>query len=204
VIATLKGVLQSRGADSAVIEAAGVGYEVSLTEASALRLPALGCEVMLYIVESFGMYGGTTLYGFQSASEKEMFLAFRENVPGAGAKKALEYLEKASKSLPDFRRAVIDKDAKLLCGVFGFTKKTAERLIAALKDKIEKVEVAGVEKFAVVDGPPSGAFARTLEALQALGYKNREAMTVLEAVSSEASAENLSVEDLLRRALKKL
>jgi len=88
--------------------------------ATASRIPEVGQEVLLYIVESFGMYGGgETLYGFLSPNEKAMFLAFKDNISGTGAKKALEHLEKASKSLPDFRRAIIEKDVKILSGVFG-------------------------------------------------------------------------------------
>ena len=89
----------------------------------------------MHVAESVAMYGGgVTLYGFLTPSDKEMFLTLRDCVPGTGAKKALEYLDKASKSLPDFRRAVLEKDAKVLTGVFGFTRKTAERLIDALKE----------------------------------------------------------------------
>ena len=101
-----------------VVEAAGVGYEVSVTAATSQNLPALGHDAFLFVTESFAMYGGgPTFYGFATPGEKAMFEAFRDNVQGTGAKKALEFLDKASKSLPDFRRAILDKDAKILTGL---------------------------------------------------------------------------------------
>ena len=61
-----------------------------------------------------GMYGGgITLYGFLSLEEKEIYLLLRE-IPGTGAKKALDYLDKISKSAPDFRRAILEGDARAL------------------------------------------------------------------------------------------
>ena len=126
MIASLRGTVVSKDLESLVLEVGGVGHEVHVTGATAARLPAPGAEALLLVAASYAMYGGgETLYGFLSQSEKEMFCAFRDEIPGTGAKKALEYLDKASKSLPDFRRAVIDRDEKLLCGVFGFSKKTA-------------------------------------------------------------------------------
>ena len=86
----------------------GIGYDVSVTLAAFDRLPEAGQEVQLYVTESMAMYGGgVTLYGFQTLEEKEIFLLLRE-IPGTGAKKALDYLDKISKSAPDFRRAILD------------------------------------------------------------------------------------------------
>ena len=105
--------------ESVVLDVGGVGHEINVTAATAARLPACGEEALLLIVASYAMYGGgETLYGFSNSSEKALFCAFRDEIPGTGAKKALEYLDKASKSLPDFRRAVIDRDEKILCAVF--------------------------------------------------------------------------------------
>lgn len=129
MIASLRGTIIDKQLERVVLECGGVGYEISITEATSAVLPPVGSEASLYVVQSFGMYGGgETLYGFSSSQEKQMFLALRDNVPGTGAKKALEYLDRANKSLPDFRRAILDRDHKLLTGVFGFTKKTAEKL----------------------------------------------------------------------------
>ncbi|MBI5629409.1 MAG: Holliday junction branch migration protein RuvA [Elusimicrobia bacterium] len=207
MIASLRGVLLSRGSESLVLEVGGVGYEILATPADLARLPECGCPVFLHVVSSFGMYGGgETMYGFFTPQEKALFLTFKDCVPSTGAKKALEYLEKASKSLPDFRRAIMEKDSRLLCGVFGFTKKTAERLIDALKDKLEAVPISGSEKFFRDPGAglSSGALSQALGALSALGYKSSESRAVLQAVAEESSGQGLCVEEILRMALKKL
>jgi len=207
VIASLRGQLLSKDESRVVLEAGGVGYEVFVTSATLSQLPPVGGEAFLHVEESFGMYGGgATLYGFASPSERTMFRELRDNVPSTGAKKALEYLEKASKSLPDFRRAILDKDGKLLTGVFGFTKKTAERLIESLKDKLEAVHVAGHEKLARTDSPElaSGTLSQALSALSALGYKPNEAKVVLQSVAAETGGRELSVEQIVRLALKRL
>lgn len=207
MIATLRGTVVEKHSERVVLEAAGVGYEVSVTEAASAALPPVGSDAFLQIVESFAMYGGgATLYGFLSASEKQMFLALRDHVPGTGAKKALEYLDKANKSLPDFRRAVLDRDAKLLTGVFGFTKKTADKLIDALKDKLEGVHVAGSERIARADAPElqTSALGQAMSALSALGYRPGEAKAALQSVAEETRGQDLLVEQIIKLALKRL
>ena len=207
MIASLRGPVLVKELDRVILECGGVGYEVSVTAATASRLPAPGGEALLYIAESFGMYGGgATLYGFLGASDRQLFEAFKEHVPGTGAKKALEYLDRASKSLPDFRRAIMEKDAKLLTGVFGFTKKTADKLVEALKDKLEAVHVPGAEKLARSHEPEmsTAALSQALSALAALGYKPAEARGVLQAIAQEQPGAELAVEQIVRIALKRL
>ncbi|HVA67131.1 MAG TPA: Holliday junction branch migration protein RuvA [Elusimicrobiota bacterium] len=208
MIASLRGSVSSRTKESVVLDVGGVGYEVYMTSSDLARLPEAGQEALVLIEESFAMYGGgPTLYGFLAPVEKAMFSTFRDQVPSTGAKKALEYLERASKSLPDFRRAVLDKDSKMLCAVFGFTKKTADKLIAALKDNMEAISVPGQARLARADGdgaPASGALSQALGALSALGYRPSEARAALEAVAGETGGRALPVEQMVRLALKKL
>lgn len=206
MIAALRGEVLSKEKDRVVLEAGGVGYEVFVTLQTGAGL-AVGETCLLHVAESFGLYGGgQTLYGFLDPVEKAMFLSFRESVPSTGAKKALEYLEKASKSLPDFRRAILDKDAKLLTGVFGFSKKTADRLIDALKDKLDAVTPRGQERIARAAQPQAsaGALAQALSALTSLGYKAAEARSAVQSVAEETSGRELEAEDILRLALKRL
>lgn len=204
MIATLRGSVLALDEGKAVIEAGGLGYEVHLTAHSLSQLRK-GAEALVWVDESTAMYGGgTTFYGFLSQNEQAMFRAFRDHVPSTGAKKALEYLEKAGKSLPDFRRAILEKDAKLLTGVFGFTKKTAERLVDALKDKLEGVPVSGAERLKTSPELPSSSMGQALSALGALGYKPSEARAALSAVAEESGGAVLSPEQIVRLALKRL
>jgi Holliday junction DNA helicase RuvA len=207
VIASLRGTVLVKTPDKVVVEAGGVGYEVSVTAGTAAALPAAGGTALLHIAESVAMYGGgVTLYGFPTAADKEMFLTLRDSVPGTGAKKALEYLDKASKSLPDFRRAVLEKDAKVLTGVFGFTRKTADKLIDGLKDRLDGLKLPAAERLARAGGAavPPGAMSQALGALSALGYHASEARAALCAVAEEHPGEKLDAERIIRLALKRL
>jgi Holliday junction DNA helicase RuvA len=207
VIASLRGIVLSKDLESLVLEVGGVGHEVNVTSATASKLPAAGGETLLFIVASYAMYGGgETLYGFLTEPEKAMFCAFRDEIPGTGAKKALEFLDKAAKSLPDFRRAVIDRDEKLLCGVFGFSKKTATKIVDALKGKIDEVRVAGSPHF-VASGdrmPSTGSWGQALNALEALGYKGSDARTVLQYLAELHGGKEVPTEQLVRQALRRL
>lgn len=207
MIASLRGTVIEKDLESLILEVGGVGHEVRVTAATASRLPAPGGEAFLLVIPSYAMYGGgETLYGFLNSSEKAMFCAFRDEIPGTGAKKALEYLDKASKSLPDFRRAVLDRDEKLLCGVFGFSKKTAAKLVEALKGKLEDVRVAGAPHLqrAPDSVPAAGSWAQALNALEALGYKQGEVRAALQALAEEHAGKDLPAEQLVRQALKRL
>ncbi|MBI5883037.1 MAG: Holliday junction branch migration protein RuvA [Elusimicrobia bacterium] len=207
MIASLRGVLLSKADDRVVIEVDGVGYEVVMAASAMGRLPEEGSEVLLRVSESFGMYGGgATLYGFLTQAEKDIFGIFRDHVPSTGAKKALEYLDKASKSLADFRRAVIDKDDRMLSAVFGFTKKTSVKLIEALKEKLGGLSVAGAERFGTDRnrGLPASAMGQALSALASLGYRTTEARTALQSVAEDSAGSELEAGEILRRALKRL
>lgn len=207
MIASLRGTVQRKEEGLLVLEVGGVGYEIHMTATALASLPDKADEVLVQIEESMGMYGGgTTLYGFLTPSEKTMFRTFKDHIPSTGAKKALEYLEKACKSLPDFRRAILEQDGRLLTGVFGFTKKTADRLIDALKDKIEGVPLSGSERLArpSADAVPQSALSQAMSALSSLGYKPSEAKAALAAVAEETGGKALEAEQILRMALKRL
>lgn len=206
MIASLRGEILSKDLEKLVLEAGGIGHEVHVTAATASRLPAPGGEAFLLVIPSYAMYGGgETLYGFLNEAEKAMFCAFRDEIPGTGAKKALEYLDKASKSLPDFRRAVMERDEKLLCGVFGFTKKTAAKIIEALKGKLEDMRVPGTPHFQkAAELPPTGSWGQALNALESLGYKQNEVRAALQALAEETGGKEVPAEHLVRQALKRL
>ena len=135
-----KGTLSYKTLNTAVVEVMGIGYSISITADTFNKLPADGNQVKLYIIESTGMYGGViSYYGFLTKEERDMFVLIKDEVPSTGAKKAMEYLDKISKSFADFQAAVMKRDVSMLSGIFGFTKKTAEKLVAALKDKIASI-----------------------------------------------------------------
>ena len=135
------------------------------------KLVPEGVEARVFVVESMAMYGGgVTLYGFLSREEKEIYLLLRE-VPGTGSKKALDYLDKIAKSFPDFRRAILDSDTRMLISLFGFTKKTADKMIVALKERLSDLRLSGKEKWSSTQAPAGVSDA--LAALVHLGYRER-------------------------------
>jgi Holliday junction DNA helicase RuvA len=198
MIAYLRGRVVAKSEESAVIEVNGVGYEVVFCEPSLAGLGPEGATVEVFIAESISMYGGTALYGFRSREEKALFDLLRDAVPNTGAKKAMDYLGKAVKSMPDFAAAVASKDPKRLTGIFGFTAKTADKLISALKDKMPSGAAAGASA-----GVPSGAYTQALSALTALGFRAADARAAIEeaAVSAGPSAD---AETVIRQALRLL
>lgn len=205
MIASLQGTLLEKAENRAVINAGGVGYEIAINASTSLRLTTIGQEAMLYVFESAAMYGGgVTLYGFINHEDKQMFLTLK-SLKATGAKKALEYLEKIAKAMPDFRRAILDGDAKVLKTLFGFTPKTAERLISGLKDKLGKVELSGSSR--IRNGRPAAAgslLSQTLDALSALGYTAAECRTALDDVQREPAAPPKDIAEFVRRALRRL
>ncbi len=208
MICYIRGTLISKSDSNCVVEANGVGYEINTTRISAANLPGPGREVKLLVCESIGMYGGTTLYGFLQSEEKQLFELFKEAVPNTGAKKAIEYLGKALKSLPDFQKAITANDTRLLTGIFGFTKKTASRLIANLKDKMPGGFAAGTARISTVTGESSRegfeSYRQVLNALATLGYKFTESRAVIQSIQDEGVKPGENIEELLRRCLSKL
>jgi len=169
MIVSLRGKLIEAGVLRVVIESTGVGYEVNVPVTTAERLPKLGAEVFLLIHHVF-REDGQALYGFAIAEEREFFKLLVEKVSGVGPKMALNILSRLS--LPILRDAIIRGDVALLSQCPGIGKKTAERLVMELKDKVGleapgAVTMAAVAAAVVAPTPASDA----VSALVALGFK---------------------------------
>lgn len=198
MISFIRGIVEDKGIGSVTVEVNGIGYHVLIPLSTYEKLSE--GEIKLYVWESTGMYGGTTvLYGFLTAQEKEIFHLLR-SVSKIGAKGALEILSKISKSLPDFKKAVLEKDTKILTNIFGITKKTAEKLVVGLKDKIKEISFEGEQKFRVKE---IQEITDAVSGLVSLGYKKSQAK---EAVNSacETLEGKLSTETLIKQALRYL
>lgn len=197
----ISGILESKSKYNITISVSGIGYEAIVTLSTFSKLPEIGNQVKIYVVESVsGMYGGVIcLYGFLTKEERNMYLLIKDEVPGIGAKKAMEYIDKISKSFADFKTAVISKNPSMLHAVFGFTKKTADNLIAALKDKIIDVEVSGKEKWTNVNLSENKLILEAIEGLTALGYKEQQARTAVNKIYEQD--ENITLENLITKSL---
>lgn len=198
----LRGVLGQKTLETVVIDVNGIGYEVFVPVSVIEKLPPYGIEFKLFIFESVAMYGGSTsYYGFLSQDERDIFTLIKDEVPGTGAKKALDYFDKIAKSLPDFKRCIVNKDTSSLTDIFGFTKKTAEKLIAALKDKLDKVNISGREKW--VQSSETISSIEAVSGLVALGYKENQAKEAVKKVV-DSGDQGHSVAELIRKSLQYL
>ncbi len=201
MIGYLRGEVLEAREDGVLLLCGGVGYEVNLAHSSALALEA-GKELSLYVAESISPYDGTVLYGFLTKEDKELWTLFKTAIPNTGAKKALEFLNKALRSVADFHNAITARDPKILTGIFGFTSKTAEKLIASLKDKMDAVSVQGESKIKIMEDTPY--MSGVLEALSALGYSPAESRRAIEKLYAEGVNPNDKIENIIKEALRVL
>lgn len=201
MIVYLQGKILEVGESSVVVLCNGIGYEVNITKNSAQELIA-GQDVILYVAESISPYDGTMLYGFLHKEDKELWQLFKDAIPNTGAKKALDLLNKAMRSVADFHQAIIKRDPKILTGIFGFTSKTAEKLINALKDKMDTITVQGESKIKVLDDAPY--LSNVLEALGALGYSASESRRALDTLHAQGIGPNEKIETIIKEALRVL
>ena len=201
MIAYLKGEILEVSDDRAIVLCGGVGYEVNLAHASAQEL-TIGQEVAFYVEESVAPYGATVLYGFTRKEDKDLWTLFKTSIPNTGAKKAMDLLNKALRSVADFHQAILKRDPKILTGIFGFTSKTAEKLINSLKDKMDTVTVQGESKIKVLDESPY--LSDALAALGALGYSAAESRRALDTLHAQDIGPNEKVEVIIKEALRVL
>lgn len=201
MIAYLEGKILEVKEDGVIVLCGGVGYEVNLAHSSALELAA-GMQVSLYVAESISPYDGTVLYGFLNKEEKELWTLFKTAIPNTGPKKALEFLNKALRSVADFHHAILKRDPKILTGIFGFTSKTAEKLITSLKDKMDNLTIQGESKVKVLDEPLY--LSGVMEALGALGYSATESRRAMEKLQLEGINLNDKIENIIKEALRVL
>jgi len=197
MLAYIRGKIISKTENSAIIETRGLGYEVFFSLHSLSLLGPEGSDAEAYLIESLSQYAGTTLYGFLTVQEKQLFETLKDNVKDTGPKKALDFLTKISKAPQEFYRCVEEKDAKRMHLALGFTIKTAEKLIASLKDKLP--ELAGQAKQPL---RPS-SYTEAMNALVSLGYRTMEARNALEEAYNETGP-GAKTADLIRLSLKKM
>lgn len=192
MIGSLRGRLASKQAPHIVLECGGVGYEVETPMSTFLDLPALGSELFLHI-HMLVREDAQILFGFASDEERTLFRTLLK-VNRVGAKMALGVL--SSMSASDFRRCVEYEDAATLSKVPGIGKKTAERLIMEMRDKVDDVGAPSLPggKVSVEASARSEAF----DALVSLGYKANEVNKLL----GTLDIDNQSAEDIIRQALK--
>lgn len=193
MIASLTGKVLERGVDHAVIECGGVGFRVAASSQTLRTLPAVGAQGGL-LTHLILRDDGAHLYGFATAEERELFLGLI-SVSGVGPKMALAVL--SGSTVPDTRRAIASGDVKRFQVVPGIGRKTAERVIVELRERIAGELAAEPAPVHAEAGPRM--LAR--EGLVGLGYDPAEAESMLdEAVAS--AGDDAGPEDLIAAALR--
>jgi Holliday junction DNA helicase RuvA len=198
LIARLKGTVLETTPLLAVIEAAGVGYEVHVPITTAEKIPAAGQECSLFI-HSVYREDSAALYGFASREERDFFRLLVEKVSGIGPKIGIAILSRMSVEL--LRGAIANSDLALLAKCPGIGKKTAERLVIELKDKVGLTSSTATSAVSSDNGSAShGVYQDAVSSLVILGYKPADAEKFVRKASSQLSAD-ASVEALVKKAL---
>lgn len=210
MISYINGVLAETDTDAAVVDVNGVGYEVYASQTTLDRMPSVGSPVKLYTYMSV-REDAMTLFGFLSKDELQFFKMLI-GVSGIGPKGALSILSVMSPD--DLRFAILSADAKAISRAPGIGKKTAERMVLELHDKISPEDIThgvtdGVVSVGTLDALSSesaGAEQEAVAALVALGYSSTDAIRAVRKVLGAAGedAKELTTEDVLRLALKEI
>lgn len=187
------GVVAEKLADSIVLDVNGVGYLLLVSAQTLSMAPSAGGRMKLYATLSV-REDAMELFGFYSREEKRMFERLR-SVSGVGPRMALSIL--SSMPLNDLSIALVAGDAAALTRVPGIGKKTAQRLVLELRDKVEESELTGQ---AAAAAPAGSAESEAIAALMALGYASSEAARAVSAVAGQAS----KADELIFLALKSL
>lgn len=193
--AYIKGTLEIKGINYVVIENNGIGFKIFMSSKS------IGCignegDIVKVHTHYHVREDDISLYGFVSEEELRMF-EILINVSGVGVKSALTMLSDITPA--SFAMAVIQDDVTRLTKVPGVGKKTAQRLILELKDKLKKEDISG-DAAAEEDIKEIKIDNDAVTALQVLGYSKKEVEEVLQKVDTK----NLSTEETIKMALKYL
>jgi holliday junction DNA helicase RuvA len=181
------------------VDVHGIGYEVLIPLSSFDKLPQPGQEIRL-LTHLAVREDAHTLYGFMSAAEREMFRLLINTVSGIGPKIALNIL--SGISVTAFRGAVANSDVKALSQISGVGKKTAERIVVELKDKVGAAGAWEASSAQRALSPEDQRVNDAVLALLALGFKQIEAHDSVRKAQASLGAQ-ATVEDLVRACLKK-
>ena len=196
MITFLEGTLAEALPTQIVVAVQGVGYQVHIPLSSFDKLPQPGSPVKI-LTHLQVREDAHVLFGFMTAAERDLF----SHVSGIGPKTALDVL--SGISVPHFKAAVVNGDAGLLAKTKGIGKKTAERIIVELKDKVGIAAAWEAASDAHAATPAQTQVNDAVLALISLGYKQVDALRAVKMAQEKVGAVQ-NTEDLVRQALKLL
>ncbi len=196
MIAYIKGKLETKSSTYVVVDVNGIGYKIFMSGTAISEMPEAGENVKVHTYY-YVREDNISLYGFNTQEELKMFELLL-SVSGVGAKSAIAMLSAIKPS--SFALAVISNDVKALTKIPGVGTKSAQRIILELKDKLKTEQALAEEdnieiKTIIAD---NSKVDEAISALQVLGYNRKEIEKAFEHVPSK----ELSVEDLIKQALK--
>ena len=200
MIASLRGTLAEKDGAQCVVEAGGVGYLVQVSTHTAAKLPEAGAAVFLH-THQVVREDAHMLFGFAEIEERRLF-ELLITVSGIGPKVALAVLSGLRPQA--LARAIREENLTSLVAIPGVGRKTAERLVVELRDKLDVLAMATGAAPVATQGvlPRSERFQDAVAALVRLGYSAGQARDAIRNVAE--GGETLSLEDLVRRALARL
>jgi len=195
MIRYIKGKVTEKDINSIIVEHEGIGFLVNVSENSPLMFSAENEEVTVYTFMAV-KEDDISLYGFASMSELKMFNQLI-TVSGIGSKGAMNILSKLT--VAEIKQACAFDDADVICKAPGIGKKTAQRIILELKDKLAKdLSIDDQQPATPVNTINSNAKEQALGALQNLGFTKSEAMVFLSGITDN----NLTTEEYIKLALR--
>ncbi|MEJ7848860.1 MAG: Holliday junction branch migration protein RuvA [Pyrinomonadaceae bacterium] len=198
MIAFLSGKLISKQANTVIVDVGGVGYEVMIPLSTFYELGEIGADVQLRIYTSV-REDAIQLFGFRTTRERELYLKLI-SVQGIGPKSGIAML--SGMSGDEIISAIRTDDLARLVTIPGIGKKTAERLVIELRDKVGELSDGSAPRASASQVPADTVFDDALSALVNLGYQKNSAEKALQQAVKDGA--EMSVQKLLRAALQTL
>lgn len=203
MIGQLRGELAEKQAPYLLLDVNGVGYELEVPLSTFFNLPDTGAQVTLHTHLAI-RDDAHVLYGFASVSERSLFRSLLK-VNGVGAKMALGIL--SGMSAEDFAQCVQHEDIASLVRLPGIGRKTAQRLIVEMRDRLTRLEIVPSSGFIASSGAsserPETPVSDAVAALVALGYRPQDAVCMVKAVETEGQSSEALIRSALRATAKK-
>ena len=204
MIVLIEGKLLKATPLSAIISAGGIGYAVNIPVTTAEKLPQNG-EIVILHTHAVYREDSQALYGFWEENDRDFFALVIEKVSGVGPKVAISLMSKLP--LGNLISAISSEDANLLAKTPGIGKKTAERIIIELKDKLtifasasQSIDLTSENQSVPAESEESSKLEDAALDLQALGYKQIDAKKAISKVV-EKLGPNISTEAMIKAAL---
>ena len=193
MIGSIKGKLLAKHSPQVLVEASGIGYEIELSTATFAAQPEIGSEIFLYTHFQV-REDAQTLFGFSDIDDRQFFRNLLK-INGVGAKLALAIL--SSMTISIFEQYVRMEDSDALVKIPGVGKKTADRLVIEMRDRLITSEDGVIESVDITE--KNNAKSEAFDALIALGYKTAQVKKLM----SYVKGDDLTASDIIRQALKR-